>query len=149
MPLPSLSVFELPWRRRTAAQLGLAAACACAPAVALPDVAVVPLETPRCAARALLEQFSSAPEQEAPRLPARSDGAPALQAYRIGGAGLALDGWRYSVLLDARSGQAWLLRSGGLNGAWQWHGPVALADGQLQSCAPDAQMLAVLNSRPS
>lgn len=136
------------WSRCALALLGPLALCTGALAIEAMDP-VLPPERPPCAGAALLAHFRGAPELERPLWPASGDERSALRAYRIAGSELALDGLRYSVLLHAPSRQAWLLRSGGLDGAWQWRGPVALADAPLQGCAPDALVLAVLNSRPT
>ncbi len=134
--------------RHLAALLSLVAVCADEPAAEPTDPVLLP-DRPQCAGAALLAQFRGAPELVRPVWPASGEGPSGLRAFRIAGSELALDGLRYSLLQHLPSRQAWLLRSGGLDGAWHWRGPVNLADAPLQGCAPDALVLAVLNARPS
>jgi hypothetical protein len=59
------------------------------------------------------------PESRTPPL----DG-PALTRIAFPDASHVSDGFRHAVVLDAATGKAWILRTGGFASVYQWYGPV-------------------------
>jgi hypothetical protein len=44
------------------------------------------------------------------------------------------DGFRHTVVLDRSTKRAWILRTGGFVGVYQWYGPVDAVDASLVNC---------------
>lgn len=47
------------------------------------------------------------------------------------------DGFRHTVLFDAATRKAWILRTGGFAGVREWYGPVDVGDSKLENCRPE------------
>jgi hypothetical protein len=48
------------------------------------------------------------------------------------------DGFRHTVVLSPASKKAWILRTGGFAGVYEWYGPVDVGDMPLADCRPAA-----------
>lgn len=47
------------------------------------------------------------------------------------------DGFRHTLLFDATTRKAWILRTGGFVGVHEWYGPVDVGDSKLENCRPE------------
>lgn len=48
------------------------------------------------------------------------------------------DGFRHTVVLSPAAKKAWILRTGGFAGVYEWYGPVEVGDMPLADCRPAA-----------
>jgi hypothetical protein len=44
------------------------------------------------------------------------------------------DGFRHTVLVDTRTKKAWILRTGGFIGVYEWYGPVDAGAASIEGC---------------
>jgi hypothetical protein len=44
------------------------------------------------------------------------------------------DGFRHTVLFDTRTKKAWILRTGGFEGRYEWYGPVDAGAASIEGC---------------
>jgi hypothetical protein len=44
------------------------------------------------------------------------------------------DGFRHTVLVDTRTKKAWILRTGGFVGVYEWYGPVDAGAASIEGC---------------
>jgi hypothetical protein len=49
---------------------------------------------------------------------------------------LVSDGFRHTAVLHPATKQAWILRTGGFAGVYEWYGPVDVGDMPLDGCQP-------------
>ena len=88
-----------------------------------------------CDRAGLLAKFSQAPALgAAPEFPAKLD--TQLKRFVLFDSPLAMDGYKYDGLVDLGATRAWIIRSGGIAGAVEWFGPVAVEPAKYLGC-PD------------
>lgn len=89
-----------------------------------------------CDRAGLLAKFSQAPALgAAPELPAKPE--TPLKRFVLFDSPLAMDGYKYSGLVDMGGTRAWIVRSGGIAGAVEWFGPVTVEPAKFVGC-PDS-----------
>jgi hypothetical protein len=75
--------------------------------------------------------FSTAiPESAAPDM---AHGGPFVRVRIPDGSNVA-DGFRHTIVMDRSTKKAWILRTGGFVGVYQWYGPVDAVDPSLDNC---------------
>ena len=75
--------------------------------------------------------FSTAvPESAAPDT---AHGGPFIRV-RMPDASNVLDGFHHTIVMDRSTKKAWILRTGGFVGVYQWYGPVDAVDASLDDC---------------
>ena len=75
--------------------------------------------------------FSTAvPESAAPDT---AHGGPFIRV-RMPDASNVLDGFHHTIVMDRSTKKAWILRTGGFVGVYQWFGPVDVIDPSLDNC---------------
>lgn len=79
--------------------------------------------------------FKAAPPASA--APDTGVGGPYVR-MRIPDAALVADGFRHAVLVDVTARKAWILRTGGFVGVYQWYGPVDIGDATVHGCRLEA-----------
>ena len=47
---------------------------------------------------------------------------------------LAKDAYEYDIVLSRANSQAWITRRGGINGTYEWYGPIAFDAGRFGGC---------------
>jgi len=57
-----------------------------------------------------------------------------LVRVRISDASNVSDGFHHTIVMDRTTKKAWILRTGGFVGVYQWYGPVDAVDAALDDC---------------
>lgn len=65
--------------------------------------------------------------------PDTTHGGPFVRV-RVPDAGNVADGFRHTIVMDRSTKKAWILRTGGFVGVYQWYGPVDATDASIENC---------------
>ena len=65
--------------------------------------------------------------------PDTTQGGPFVRV-RMPDAGNVADGFHHTIVMDRSTKKAWILRTGGFVGVYQWYGPVDAVDASLDDC---------------
>lgn len=50
------------------------------------------------------------------------------------------DGFRHTAVMDTVTKNAWILRTGGFAGVYEWYGPVDVGDASLEDCVSEPRL---------
>ena len=74
---------------------------------------------------------TTVPESAAPDT---THGGPFVRVRIPDTGSVVADGFRHTIVMDRSTKKAWILRTGGFVGVYQWYGPVDAVDAALDDC---------------
>ena len=78
--------------------------------------------------------------------PGTGSGGPFVRVL-VPDASKVSDGFHHTIVMDRTTKKAWILRTGGFVGVYQWYGPVDVINASLENCRLEPTFDAVEGSR--